>query len=164
MRWGMRFAVMGAVVLGMVGAAQAQKGVAFERAEHLRRGVNLSSFYAQTRDLSQARLDAYMSAADMQALKAMGFDHVRLSINPAFADREPEDGDAAAGGDGATGQDGGAIAGCGAECDAGHPRGGGLEGGADAWRRRRGEFVRVLVNNLRHTMRRAIRSGCSSRF
>ena len=84
MRWGMRFAVMGAVVLGMVGAARAQKSVAFERAEHLRRGVNLSGFYAQTRDLSQARLDAYMSTGDMQALKAMGFDHVRLSINPAF--------------------------------------------------------------------------------
>jgi len=79
------------MTIGLVGfatafgaGAQVGKSVAFERAEHLRRGVNLSSFYAQTRDLSQARLDAYMSVADMQALKAMGFDHVRLSINPAF--------------------------------------------------------------------------------
>src|ERR1017187_4551751 len=73
--------VVALVMLGMAGGAQAQS-LAFQRAEHLRRGVNLSSFYAQTRDLSQARLDAYMSVADMQALKAMGFDHVRLSINP----------------------------------------------------------------------------------
>jgi len=84
MRCGLRRVIAGLVLMGMVGGVQAQKGVAFERAEHLRRGVNLSSFYAQTRDLSQARLDAYMSVADMQALKAMGFDHVRLSINPAF--------------------------------------------------------------------------------
>jgi aryl-phospho-beta-D-glucosidase BglC (GH1 family) len=74
------------MLMGMVGGAQAQvgKGVAFARAEHLRRGVNLGGFYAQTRDLSQARLDAYMSTADMRALKSMGFDHVRLSINPVF--------------------------------------------------------------------------------
>jgi endoglucanase len=85
---------LGAVALGMACAAQAQqgKGLAFERAEHLRRGVNLSSFYAQTRDLSQARLDAYMSVADMQALKAMGFDHVRLSINPALLIASPQTG------------------------------------------------------------------------
>jgi endoglucanase len=91
MRRGMRFAVMGAVVVVMVGAARAQS-LAFARAEHLKRGVNLSSFYAQTRDLSQARLDAYMSTADMQALKTMGFDHVRLSINPAFLIASPKTG------------------------------------------------------------------------
>jgi endoglucanase len=84
MRWKVRFAAVGLVMLATAGVAQAQKSVAFERAEHLRRGVNLGSFYAQTRDISQARIDAYMSEADMQALKAMGFDHVRLSINPAF--------------------------------------------------------------------------------
>jgi endoglucanase len=72
------------VWLGMVSGAGAQRGssLAFQRAEHLRRGVNLSGWYAQTRDFSPARMDAYMSAADMQALKAMGFDHVRLSIDP----------------------------------------------------------------------------------
>ncbi len=40
-------------LVGMACGAQAQagKGIAFERAEHLKRGVNLSSFYAQTRDI-----------------------------------------------------------------------------------------------------------------
>ena len=71
-----------AVMVGGVAQGQTGKGLAFERAEHLRRGVNLSHFYAQTRDISQARLDAYMSVADMQMMKARGFDHVRLSINP----------------------------------------------------------------------------------
>jgi endoglucanase len=91
-RWGRRMTV-GALALAMLGAAEGQKsGVAFERAEHLQRGVNLSSFYAQTRDLSQARLDAYMSTADMQALKTMGFDHVRLSINPEYLIRDAQTG------------------------------------------------------------------------
>lgn len=82
------------VFFAMACGAQAQtgKGLAFQRAEHLKRGVNLSSFYAQTRDLSAARLDAYMSVADMQALKAAGFDHVRLSINPALLIANPKTG------------------------------------------------------------------------
>ena len=96
---GMKWLAAGAVGIAMVCAAmacpaQAQQasGIAFQRAEHLKRGLNLSSFYAQTRDLSQARLDAYMSVADMQALKAMGFDHVRLSINPELITAEPKTG------------------------------------------------------------------------
>ncbi len=56
--------------------------MAFVRAEHLRRGVNLSGFYAQTRDFSSTRLNGYMSPADMRLLKSLGFDHVRLSIDP----------------------------------------------------------------------------------
>ena len=81
-------------LVGMACGAQAQagKGIAFERAEHLKRGVNLSSFYAQTRDISQARLDAYMTVGDMRALKAAGFDHVRLSINPALLIASPKTG------------------------------------------------------------------------
>ena len=80
----MKRLVVGLLCLAMGCAAQAQPGtsLAFQRAERLRRGVNLSGFYAQTRDFSAARLDAYMSVAEMQALKTMGFDHVRLSIDP----------------------------------------------------------------------------------
>jgi aryl-phospho-beta-D-glucosidase BglC (GH1 family) len=87
-KW-LAFGVMLAMACGV--RAQAQS-LAFQRAEHLKRGVNLSSFYAQTRDLSQARLDAYMTTTDMQALKAMGFDHVRLSINPELLIAEPQTG------------------------------------------------------------------------
>jgi aryl-phospho-beta-D-glucosidase BglC (GH1 family) len=52
------------------------------RAEHLRHGINLSGWYAQTGDLSPARLDSYTTPADFQLIKSLGFDHVRLSINP----------------------------------------------------------------------------------
>jgi len=90
----MKWLVAATVMLGMACGAQAQaaKGIAFQRAEHLKRGVNLSSFYAQTRDISAARLDAYMSEGDMRALKTAGFDHVRLSINPALLIASPKTG------------------------------------------------------------------------
>jgi len=90
----MKWLVAATVSLGMACCAQAQPaaGLAFQRAKHLKRGVNLSSFYAQMRDLSQARVDAYMSMADMRALKTAGFDHVRLSINPALLIASPKTG------------------------------------------------------------------------
>jgi len=83
MSW-MRRMVAVLIFIGIACGAQVQQGTgpAFARAEHLRRGVNLSGFYAQTRDFSPTRLNGYMSPADMLALKSLGFDHVRLSIDP----------------------------------------------------------------------------------
>jgi len=77
-----KWLVAGLAIFGTTCCAQRGNSLAFQRAEHLRRGINLSGWYAQTRDFSPARMDAYMSEADMKALKAMGFDHVRLSIDP----------------------------------------------------------------------------------
>jgi len=66
-------------------AAGAQTDLAFARAKHLRRGINLSNWYAQTGNndyYSPARLASYMTPADFQMIHELGFDHVRLSINP----------------------------------------------------------------------------------
>src|ERR1035438_9017072 len=60
---------------------------------------------------------------------------------PGVADCGAADGKAAGWPDGATGQDGRATDGCRAERDSGHPRGGDVEGRADAWGRRRSEAV-----------------------
>jgi aryl-phospho-beta-D-glucosidase BglC (GH1 family) len=68
-----------------VAAAQtpeASSAVAFERVAHLRRGVNLSGWYAQASDYSVARLASYDNAADFKLIRELGCDHVRLSINP----------------------------------------------------------------------------------
>jgi aryl-phospho-beta-D-glucosidase BglC (GH1 family) len=67
-----------------VATAQGQSGksLAFARAEHLRHGINLSGWYAQTGDFSAARMNAYATPADFQLIKSLGFDHVRLSIDP----------------------------------------------------------------------------------
>jgi aryl-phospho-beta-D-glucosidase BglC (GH1 family) len=56
--------------------------LAFERAAHIRRGVNLSMWYAQAPDYTAQRLATYTTPADFQLIHAVGLDHVRLSINP----------------------------------------------------------------------------------
>lgn len=58
------------------------QGIAFERAAHLRRGINLSMWYAQSSDYSAARLTTYTTLEDFRLVKSLGFDHARLSINP----------------------------------------------------------------------------------
>ena len=75
-----------AMVLGLllpgVCSAQGGKGVAFARAGRLRRGVNLSLWYAQTGDYSAGRLDGFTGVADFKLIRKLGFDHVRLPIDP----------------------------------------------------------------------------------
>ena len=58
------------------------QGIAFERAAHLQRGINLSMWYAQARDYSAERLTTYTTEDDFKLVRSLGFDHVRLSINP----------------------------------------------------------------------------------
>ncbi len=58
--------------------------LAFQRAGHLRRGINASMWFAQsTGDYSAARTNSYIDEADIQLMAKLGFDHVRLSIDPA---------------------------------------------------------------------------------
>ncbi len=84
------------LVVAMAGltAADAQVGnsLAFRRAEHLRHGINVSMWYAQTRDFSAAHLDAYTNSTDFAMIKSLGFDHVRLSIDPEWLIDEPQAG------------------------------------------------------------------------
>jgi len=69
------------------GAAQAQDEMGFARAKHLRRGINLSMWYAQDPALYNAtggaeKLASYITPADFKLVHDLGFDHVRLSIDP----------------------------------------------------------------------------------
>ena len=80
-----RVAMLGLAVLGvgtMAMTAAAQKEIAFERVQHLKRGINLSMWYAQASDYSAARLASYTTADDFKLVHDLGFDHVRVSINP----------------------------------------------------------------------------------
>jgi len=82
--------------------AQSDSGasVALRHAAHLQHGINLSEWFAQVYDEKGYTRDHFVSwttAADIDAIKAMGFDHVRLSVNPqpmfrrGQADRIPEE-------------------------------------------------------------------------
>jgi aryl-phospho-beta-D-glucosidase BglC (GH1 family) len=69
-------------VAALAGMAGAQQDLAFRRAAHLRHGINLSMWYAQAGDYSAARLASYTTPVDFQLVHDLGFDHVRLSIDP----------------------------------------------------------------------------------
>lgn len=53
------------------------------RVARLRRGINLSHWFAQASDYSKARLESHTTAADLALIKSLGFDHVRFTIEPA---------------------------------------------------------------------------------
>src|SRR4051812_28734234 len=85
----MRFAVL--LVLALPLCAQdpsaadrsGQVKIAFARAQHLKHGINASEWFAQSAsDYSAARTDRYTDAADIALMARMGFDSVRLSIDP----------------------------------------------------------------------------------
>ena len=72
--------------------------LAFKRAQHLRHGINLSHWFSQVFDpkgYTKEHFDTYDTAQDIALIKAMGFDHVRFTLNcePMFrrgqADRIP---------------------------------------------------------------------------
>jgi endoglucanase len=64
-------------------AAQARDtDPAFARAQHLRRGINASIWFAQhPSDYSVERLRTFTTADDIALIARMGFDHIRLSID-----------------------------------------------------------------------------------
>jgi len=52
---------------------------------HLRHGVNASGWFAQVYDskgYTKDHFQTYITAPDIALIKSMGFDHVRLSVNP----------------------------------------------------------------------------------
>jgi endoglucanase len=59
--------------------------VAQARAGHLRHGINLSEWFAQvydSRGYTKEHFETWTTADDLALIKQMGFDHVRLSVNP----------------------------------------------------------------------------------
>src|SRR5438128_7800314 len=66
-------------------SAQPNSFLAQRRAGHLRHGINLSEWFAQVYDpkgYTKDHLENWTTADDIALIKSMGFDHVRLSVNP----------------------------------------------------------------------------------
>jgi endoglucanase len=67
---------------------------AFLRAQRLKRGVNLSGWFAQVYDkrgYTKEHFEAWITTEDIALIKSLGFDHVRLGVNPQpmFTEHEP---------------------------------------------------------------------------
>src|SRR5580700_8579344 len=57
----------------------------FARAQKLKRGINASEWFAQVYDkrgYTKEHFQSWTTADDIALIKSMGFDHVRLSVNP----------------------------------------------------------------------------------
>src|SRR5262250_1965346 len=66
--------------------SQTNSSLAQRRVAHLRRGINLSEWFAQVYDpkgYTKEHLETWVTDNDIALIKSMGFDHVRLSVNPA---------------------------------------------------------------------------------
>jgi len=83
----MRLVVLLAVLVGSVRivSAQAVSSVSPSRIAHLRHGINASEWFAQVYDkrgYTREHFQSWTTAEDIALVKSMGFDHVRLSVNP----------------------------------------------------------------------------------
>jgi endoglucanase len=68
--------------------------LAFRRVEKLKRGINVSQWFAQVDDkrgYTPEHFQAWTTTEDVSLIKSMGFDHVRLGVNPQpmFNERKP---------------------------------------------------------------------------
>jgi endoglucanase len=79
-----RFLLSVTLLVTFVSANAQPASPAWKRAEHLRHGINASEWLAQSHDYSPQRLRSYTTLDDIARMHAMGFDHVRLSIDPAI--------------------------------------------------------------------------------
>ena len=59
------------------------------RAQHLQHGINASEWFSQSGDYSAARTNRYMDAQDIALIARLGFDNVRLPIDPAPLEKYP---------------------------------------------------------------------------
>ncbi|HWS89591.1 MAG TPA: cellulase family glycosylhydrolase [Pyrinomonadaceae bacterium] len=63
--------------------AQENSAVPASRLARVRRGVNLSHWFAQSRDYSEKHLRGHTTARDIELIRGLGFDHVRFTVEPA---------------------------------------------------------------------------------
>ena len=67
----------------LVAQSSDSNSLAFRRAAHLRHGINTSEWFAQEPGRYTAeRLATYTDVNDIALIKQLGFDHIRLSIDP----------------------------------------------------------------------------------
>jgi endoglucanase len=72
-------------VAGVRRGAKSEPGTAEHRLAHLRHGINLSDWFAQVFDpkgYTKQHFETSITAEDMVLIHAMGFDHVRLCLDP----------------------------------------------------------------------------------
>src|SRR6201998_4043341 len=89
-----RIFVVSALLLLTASQVSTAQSMAFERAATLNHGLNLSGWFASSRDLSPQHIANFTNATDLKAIHQMGFDFVRLGVDPSLIERHGEAGPA----------------------------------------------------------------------
>jgi endoglucanase len=79
------FSLLLAIVTFGQTTPQALLNVPVGRVAHLRRGINASEWFAQVYDpkgYTKEQFETWTTSTDIAFIKSMGFDHIRLSVNP----------------------------------------------------------------------------------
>jgi endoglucanase len=77
-------AALALALLPAAAQSPADDDLAFARAQHLRRGINTSLWFAQSaNDYSVQHLRTFTTLDDIALIHRLGFDHIRLSVDPA---------------------------------------------------------------------------------
>jgi aryl-phospho-beta-D-glucosidase BglC (GH1 family) len=76
-----------AALLLLLAPASSGQGPAFDRASSLQHGINLSGWFASSGDLTERHFESFTTAADLKLIRDMGFDSVRLGIDPSLIAR-----------------------------------------------------------------------------
>lgn len=64
-------------------APQPASSVASSRLQHLRKGVNITGWFAQVSGgYNREHLETFITGDDIRTIRQMGFDHIRLGIDP----------------------------------------------------------------------------------
>lgn len=79
--------VLLAILVSFAAEAVPAQSVAFQRAAELQHGINLSGWFASSRDLSIQHFGSFTNATDLKAIHDMGFDFVRLGVAPELIER-----------------------------------------------------------------------------
>jgi len=79
MHWALLLSLL---LIGMVPALSRGDEAPPAEAPRLRRGVNLSHWYAQWGTYDEKRLAEYLTPKDVALIASMGFDHVRMTLDP----------------------------------------------------------------------------------
>lgn len=67
----------------LIQSAHAQRSsLAWKRVQHIQRGINLSGWFAESNNYSIQQLRAYTTPSDLEHIRQLGFDHVRIPIDP----------------------------------------------------------------------------------
>jgi aryl-phospho-beta-D-glucosidase BglC (GH1 family) len=84
---GRRSLLLAALFFLIAGPLARAQDTAFERAASLKHGINLSGWFASSRDLTPQHIASFTTATDLNTIHAMGFDFVRLGIDPSLIER-----------------------------------------------------------------------------